>query len=234
MNTTPAISAGGDTRRLRSTLFILLALAVSCLLFVLLDQAYNRFINTHFPDIGSSMALATLYGIVSRLHLILPLLALAIWQPRLLGLQMGKTRQHWRMILIMLVANCGLVAGYLILTGNTTPYSGNQWLFTEVVTVPLVEETMWRGAVFAALLLAFGRVYPPGRAAVWTVWAGGFAFGLLHGSNALVGVPLPFVAVQVLNATVWGVVYGYARARTGSLYPPILLHAAMNLVVVLM
>jgi membrane protease YdiL (CAAX protease family) len=40
--------------------------------------------------------------------------------------------------------------------------------------------------------------------------------------------------VQVLNAGVWGIVYGYARALTDSIYPPMLLHAAMNLVVVLL
>jgi membrane protease YdiL (CAAX protease family) len=40
--------------------------------------------------------------------------------------------------------------------------------------------------------------------------------------------------VQVLNAAIWGVVYGYARALTASLYPPIIMHAAMNLVVVLL
>jgi membrane protease YdiL (CAAX protease family) len=46
-------------------------------------------------------------------------------------------------------------------------------------------------------------------------------------------VPLAFVAVQALSAAIWGVMYGYARAQTESVYPPMLLHAAMNLVVVL-
>lgn len=234
MNTTPAVTADRRAKWMPATLGILLALLVFCILFGLVDQAYIRFIDARFPAVGDSAALATLYGLVSRAHLILPLLALALWRPRRLGFQMGQTRRYWRMLLVMLVANCGIVAGYLLLSGSTTPYSGNQWLFTEVVTVPLVEETMWRGAVFAALLLAFRRIYPDGRALTWAVWSSGIAFGLLHGGNALVGVPLAFVAVQVLNATVWGVVYGYARARTDSLYPPILLHAAMNLVVVLL
>jgi len=39
--------------------------------------------------------------------------------------------------------------------------------------------------------------------------------------TVVAGVPLPFVAIQTLNATIWGVVYGYARARTESVYPPI-------------
>lgn len=100
--------------------------------------------------------------------------------------------------------------------------------------MPLVEETMWRGAVFAVLLAAFQRIYPDGAATTLAVWSSGRAFGLLHGAHALVGVPLVFVGVQVLNAAVWGVVYGYARARTDSIYPPVVLHAAMNLSVVLL
>lgn len=134
----------------------------------------------------------------------------------------------------MLVANCGVVGAYLVYSGGATPYSGNEWLLTEVVVVPLVEETMWRGAVFAALLSAFRGIYSGARATTLAVWSSGLAFGLLHATNVLVGVPLLFVAIQVLNAAVWGIVYGYARAVTHSVYPPIVLHAAMNLVVVIL
>jgi membrane protease YdiL (CAAX protease family) len=90
--------------------------------------------------------------------------------------------------LVFLLANCGIVGGYLLLSGSTTPYGGNEWLITEVVTVPLVEETMWRGAVFAALCAAFGRMYSDGVGTTLAVWSSGVAFGLLHAANALVGV----------------------------------------------
>jgi membrane protease YdiL (CAAX protease family) len=137
------------------------------------------------------------------------------------------------MLLIMLLANCGVIAGYLWLTGGTTPYSGNQWFITEVIIVPLVEETFWRGIVFTILLLLFKKLYSENASSHLAAWSSGLAFGLLHANNLLAGVPLSFVAIQVLNATLWGVVYGYARAKTESVYPPIVLHAAMNLVVIL-
>ena len=137
------------------------------------------------------------------------------------------------MLLVMLIANCGIVALFLWLTSSGTPYSGNQWLFTEIVTVPVVEETFWRGIVFAVLLALLRRTYSEKTSLMATVWLSGLAFGVLHAGNALAGVPLSFVAVQVLNAAIWGVVYGYARAKTNSVYPPMFLHAAMNLVVVL-
>jgi membrane protease YdiL (CAAX protease family) len=213
---------------------VVAGLAAFSAAFVFLDQAYNRLVNARFPQVGTSVWLATVYGVVSRLHLIVPLLALAVWRPRLLGIQEGQTRRHRRVLLAFLVANCAIVGGYVFLSGGSTPFSGDQWLLTEVVTVPVVEEAMWRGAVFAVLLSTLGRHHPYDGALKLTVWSSGVAFGLLHAANLLVGVPLPFVGVQVLNAAVWGVVYGYARALTGSIYPPIILHAAMNLVVVVL
>ncbi len=204
-----------------------------CGLFLLVDQAYYRFLSSRFPEVGASAWRATLFGVLSRVHVIILVLPFVLWRPRQLGFQIGKTRQHWRMLLLMLIANCGIIGAYLWLSDGGTPYSGNQWLVTEVVTVPIVEESVWRGLVFTALLLAFGRLYPGRVAGHLAVWLSGLAFGLLHAGNALAGVPIAFVGVQVLNATLWGVVYGYARARTESIYPPMLLHAAMNLVVIL-
>jgi membrane protease YdiL (CAAX protease family) len=231
--TTSEIKLGHEKHSPLWTLSIIVATAAFCGFFLLFDQAYNRFISPGFSDVGTSAWTATLYGLVSRAHLIIPLFLLVLWRPRLLGFQMGKTRQYWRMLLVMLLANCGIVAGYLWLTGRGTPYSGNEWLVTEVVIVPLVEETFWRGLVFVAFLGAFRLLYSENAAIHSAVWVSGLAFGALHIGNALAGVSPVFVAIQVLNAAVWGIVYGYARAKTESIYPPIFLHAAMNLVVVL-
>ena len=172
-------------------------------------------------------------GVVSRAHLLVVLIPLVIWRPRWFGFQIGKIWKHRQMLLIMLLANCGIIAAYLWLTGSTTPYSANQWLATEVITVPVIEELFWRGLVFSTILFTLQRVYPQTASEHLAVWFSGVAFGLLHANNIFAGVPVMFLAIQVLNATISGVVYGYARAKTGSIYPSILLHAAMNLVVIL-
>jgi membrane protease YdiL (CAAX protease family) len=226
--------ANRSTRRLSAMAGIVLALIVFCAGFFLLDGAYYRFANARFPRVGSSTELANLWGVVSRLHLLVFLVPLVLWRPRQLGFQIGKIREHWRMVLIMLTVNCGVVGGYLLLTQSTTPYSGNQWLLTEVIIVPVVEETFWRGIVFAVLLVVLSRLFPAAASQHLTVWLSGLAFGALHAANATVGVPFAFVMLQTLSAAIWGVMYGYARARTESIYPPMLLHAATNLVVVLM
>ncbi len=214
-------------------MLVLLGLLIFCAAFILADNAYFRFADARFPHVGESALLATLWGVASRAHLIIFIVPFILWRPRLFGFQTGQTRRYWRMILLMLLANCGIIAAYLLLTGGGTPFSGNQWLLTEIVIVPLVEESFWRGLVFTALLLAFRRWYAEGPSMHLAVWLSGVAFGLLHVKNLVAGVPLEFVALQALSAVVWGVMYGYARAKTESVYPPMLLHAAMNLVVVL-
>lgn len=221
------------TKALLYGVVIFLAVFAFCALFLLIDNAYFKFVNARFPNVGASTWLATLWGVVSRAYLIVLMVPFLLWRPRLFGFQIGKTRQHWRMLLLMLLANCGIIAAYLWLTGSTTPYSSNQWLVNQVIIVPVVEESFWRGLVFTTLLLVLCRYYPQNTSNHMAVWFSGLAFGFLHAGNILAGVPLSFVALQTLNAAIWGVVYGYARAKTESIYPPIFLHAAMNLVVIL-
>lgn len=231
MTSEPKILSG--SKKLLLTVLILTGLAAFSLLFLLIDNSWLRYADARFPKVGTSFGLANLWGVVSRAPWIFLIIPLVLWRPRLFGFQTGKIRQHWRLILVLLVANCGVIAAYLWLTSSSTPYSGNQWLVTEVVTVPLVEEIFWRGLVFTALLLAFRKLYSENASRAFAIWLSGTVFGLMHANNLNAGVALQFVAIQVLNASLWGVVYSYARAKTESIYPPILLHAAMNLVVIL-
>ncbi len=202
------------------------------LLFLLADQAYFRFANARFPHVGESAGLASLWGVVSRLHVVLPVIAVSAWRPNFVGLHVGRTRERWRMLTWMLLVNCGVVATFILLTG-ATPYSGNQWLVTEVVIVPVVEELAWRGVVLSTLLLLLTKAGVGDASIHLAVWATGVAFGVLHLGNLFAGVPLGFVIPQAASAVAWGVMYGYARTSTDSVLPPIGLHAAMNLVVVL-
>jgi membrane protease YdiL (CAAX protease family) len=76
-------------------------------------------------------------------------------------------------------------------------------------------------------------IYPENIGRNLAAWFCGITFGLLHFNNVFAGVPIQFVVIQILSAVIWGVVYSFARAKSDSIYPPILLHAAMNLVVIL-
>jgi membrane protease YdiL (CAAX protease family) len=221
------------SRQILFTILLFIGMLAFIAIFLLVDNAYYRFSNTWFPNVATSAWLASAWGVVSRLHLIILLVPLVIWRPRLMGFQIGKIIQHWRMLLLMLLANCGVIAAYLWLTGTTTPYSGNQWLVTEIIIVPLVEETFWRGLVFFVMLWALRKFNTESTSTTLAILLSGLAFGLLHANNLFAGVPLQFVAIQVLNASIWGIMYGVARAKTKSIYPSMFLHAAMNLVVIL-
>jgi membrane protease YdiL (CAAX protease family) len=234
MNT--SITGSQTNQRSRPFLYVVLisfGLLAFCTLFLIIDQAYFRFVSARFPDVGTSVWLATSWGIVSRAPWLLVLLMFAIFRPRLLGLQVGQMRARWRFVLFVIILNCAVVGGFLLLSGTSTPYSGNQWLLTEIITVPLIEELFWRGLVFSILFALLNRNLGDNLSLTLTVWLSGIAFGLLHAGNALAGVPGQFVVIQTLNAVIWGVVYGYARAKTDSVYPSLLAHSAMNLVVVL-
>jgi membrane protease YdiL (CAAX protease family) len=172
----------------------------------------------------------TIWGIIQRWFLILPIIGISLWKPRLVGFQVGKILQHWRMVLVILVLNVAVIGGYRLIAGST-PYTGIDLLINEVVTVPLVEEIFWRGLVFAALFVILRKFLPGESSGILAGVFIGICFGLLHSVNALFGYPPAFVALQTANATVWGVAYGIARAKTDSIYPPILFHAVMNLVV---
>jgi membrane protease YdiL (CAAX protease family) len=82
--------------------------------------------------------------------------------------------------------------------------------FFVVVTfiAPTVEELTYRG-------LGLSLLQPYGTALA--IVATGVLFGLAHG--LLVGLPI---------LSVFGIVVGWLRVRTDSIYPPIALHSAFN------
>jgi len=210
---------------------VLAGLVACAALFLLLDQAFFGFANARFPRVGESTLLATLWGLISRVHVLVPAIVISLWRPQFVGLHVGRITSRWRMLAAMLLVSCGVVAAFILVTG-ATPYGGNQWLFTEVVTVPVIEELVWRGIVLSTVLHLLTRAGARGASVHLAVWSTGAVFGALHLTNALAGVPLSFAVPQAVSAIAWGIMYGYARTSTDSVYPPMALHAGLNLVVV--
>ena len=90
---------------------------------------------------------------------------------------------------------------------RAVPFAAN---FVVVAAVaPVVEELTYRGLGFAAVRDAIGA----GAAVAVTA----LAFGLAHG--LVVGLPV---------LTIFGAILAWLRLTTGSLYPPIVLHALFN------
>jgi membrane protease YdiL (CAAX protease family) len=83
-------------------------------------------------------------------------------------------------------------------------------LFSIAIFVPLMEELMFRGFVLDLASEAYGK---------WAaIFISAVLFALIH----------PLYILTVLNAFWAGLIYGYLRISTNSLWPPILLHSLWN------
>ncbi|MDD0815261.1 CPBP family intramembrane metalloprotease [Curvibacter sp. HBC28] len=99
------------------------------------------------------------------------------------------------------------------------------WLLLATALVGLTEELMFRGlVVWAARGGRSGRAWLECRA----LWASAFAFGLFHLPNVASGQALALTGVQVLMATLMGVIFFLARRLSGGLWLPVLMHWAWD------
>jgi membrane protease YdiL (CAAX protease family) len=88
------------------------------------------------------------------------------------------------------------------------------------VLAGVMEEVAFRGVLLNALLP---------RGAWPAVAISSMLFGLMHASNALLGAPWQTVLLQIVFAGMAGTGYAAMRLRTGSLWPPVVLHALFDL-----
>lgn len=149
---------------------------------------------------------------------------ITLWRPAFYGLQMGDTLRHWRLLLGSLLA-VGAVVGAYVLLGNRTPWDGRG--VVNFTVVPLYEELLYRGVLFS-LILAYARHHFSETQSIWiAIIVSALAFGLGHASNGFY-VGWSFALFQMSYASLFGLLAGYNRARTGSIIAPVLLHALMN------
>jgi membrane protease YdiL (CAAX protease family) len=154
--------------------------------------------------------------------------ALTAWAPTRFGWGWGSTGSHLRLLAGSLVGVVAVVASFRALSG-ATPYTPS---VAEVLVVPLGEEALFRGFLLVVLIGLFGGWLGESRGVRTAVVVSALAFGVGHLGN-LGYVPTDFVVVQVLAATVFGLLAGWVRVRTDSLAGPVLLHSAMNAAAVL-
>ena len=120
----PANQTSAKPRHYGPAAGALLAVITFSAVFFLFDSTYCSYASARFPSVGASALLATAWGIDSRAHLLVLIVPLALWRPRMFGFQVGRVWQHGRLLLGMLLANCDVIAAYLLLTRSSTPYSG--------------------------------------------------------------------------------------------------------------
>lgn len=206
------------------TVAALFAACAASLAVAFLNQPYFQFVNGVLGVEGEDAR-----GVLFSSWLLLIGLPIVAVHPRAFGLALGSVAEHWRLVVATVAAAVAVTAA-IILTVRPVPYSDASW-FIEIVDVPVTEELVFRGVLLTVLLAVLRRLHAPGRAAALAIVFDGLAFGLAHAANATALDP-GFVASQVTFAVVLGTGCAFLMARTGSLYPAILLHAAVNAVVV--
>jgi membrane protease YdiL (CAAX protease family) len=143
-----------------------------------------------------------------------------------LGLRVGATLEQWRRV-VGWGAVLATATVLLVVVGGSNDYSASDPLF-EVVLVPIGEELVFRGLLLGILVDQLRRRSGDDEGDHLAILYSALAFGAAHASNALFGVTLEFVAVQVIVATALGLILGHLRLRTRSLVAPVVLHALVN------
>jgi membrane protease YdiL (CAAX protease family) len=148
------------------------------------------------------------------------------WAPKFFGYQTGSITRHWKMLLGMMVFFVGAPLLYRLIMGET-PFGGNTWFF-EGVVVPLAEEGFFRGILLSTFLWGFGKLYPAATADWLAILFSTLIFSTAHLNN-LGEYPTGFILFQVGFSMLLGLAFGYARVKTGSIYPAMILHSLFNL-----
>jgi membrane protease YdiL (CAAX protease family) len=218
-----AASAIGSRRWIWTAVVAVAAIAAT-MAVALTNQPYFELVNGWF---GADDPLTR--GALYSSYLLLIGSAVVARSAAAYGIRLGDTLTHWRTVVIAVGGMAALTTGVLLLV-PTTPYADAHWV-NEVVIVPVTEELVFRGVLVTTLLVVLSRLHRSSTAAALAVVIGAVAFALGHAANAL-SLPVSFVVAQVTYAVVIGLVAGTMMVRTRSIIPAILVHAAVNAVVV--
>lgn len=124
-------------------------------------------------------------------------------------------RSYWVLLFPVLTVAFGYTVGF-----RELPVEAILLSLASVALAGVVEELAFRG-------ILLNRLLPRG---VWPAVAiTSVLFGLMHLSNLALGSPWYSVLLQVTFAGMAGTGYAAMRLRTGSLWPPIVLHALFDL-----
>lgn len=124
---------------------------------------------------------------------------------------------RWRSLWVVLPYLVYVAGGY---RGVNTPWIDTLFIAVEAFLVGFQEEVWLRG-IFLEVLRPRFRVYG-------AVIISSIMFGMLHLSNVFSGATIEGVILQMLVTLVFGLIAAGIRLRTGSIWVPVLLHAAVD------
>ncbi|PTE21723.1 hypothetical protein C5F48_10975 [Cereibacter changlensis JA139] len=136
------------------------------------------------------------------------------------GIGLGAVHP-WRSLRILLLPSVYLVLFFSIAVAlGLPPLMVIGSIVLNCLLASFSEEVMFRGILFQGLR---------SRLAIWpAIWVTSLLFGAIHSLNVFLTGEMAQALVQSVAAVMSGVLFIAMRLRTGSLWPPILFHAAWN------
>lgn len=214
----PLAAIGARGERERWIAIALVALVYALNLFVLTLPRFGPFAGLDWNWQGKTLDLVWMLGVIA---LLAPAQRRAIgwtWQVRPGTLAIAAVN-------IAILALAGfLLAG--VAPGRMAGGLSLERVLFDLSHANLVEEIAFRGFMLALLDRVFARHWAFGGARIgWGVVLTAWLFGLVHGITFTDGV-LGFDPVWLSFAFVMGLVLGWIRTLTGSLWPAFLAHTA--------
>lgn len=214
----PLAALAARSERERWNAMALVALVYALNLFVLTLPRLGPFAGLDWNWQGKTLDLIWMLGIIALLS---PAQRRAI----------GWTWQVRPGTLVVVAINIAILAlaGFLlagVAPGRLLGGLSLERVLFDLSHANLVEEIAFRGFMLALLDRVFARAWPFGGTHIgWGVVLTAWLFGLVHGITFSEGM-LHFDATWLALAFVMGLVLGWLRTLTGSLWPAFLAHTA--------
>ena len=139
------------------------------------------------------------------------------------GLRGGRRVPFWTLVGIGAVA---AVFAATIITGTWRPGMLSATSLAVALSAGVCEEAAFRGMTVSYLMRQWrGQSSIPS-----TIILSSVLFGLVHGSNILVGAPVAKTIIQILSATATGCFLGALFLRSGNLIPLMIMHFLFDVV----
>ncbi len=198
-----------QTNRIAAALIVLL-------LWALVTVVAGNWMTREYSSLLDVVTQGPVPSFVAAVTLLIVASAVLRWE----GLGLGPAHP-WQSLKIMLLPSVYLVLFLSIAVAlGLPPVMMIGSIVLNCLLASFSEEVMFRGILFQGLR---------SRLAIWpAVWITSLLFGAIHSLNVFLTGELSQALVQSVAAVMSGVLFIAMRLRTGSLWPPILFHAAWN------
>ena len=203
-----------------TSLLLILSIKISIIL-ALLNSYFANFI---WKKYYYGYSLDTYHTIFYSYPLLIGLL-MTLYNPREFGLGLAQTFKNWKISLI-----CTLIIIIPILVYfKTTAYSPFHSMSWQVfILAPLGEEIIFRGAFYTWINETLKDIIDNHEEVIilLSIVFSALAFGFWHIPNII--VEPTYTVSQISHTTFLGLIFGYLRYKTGSIYSSVIIHSIIN------